>query len=441
MSGQNAVTVFLAGPDMTHLINHVMPTFNGDQARYHVLSVSNRWQDLENDLKRYMPDVAAIEADIAPDPEALRDLLRRMPATTMAVIVLPNNPVWAESRGLLESVSTHVRGLYLAPVNWAKLAQAIYSVGTTERARRFEIAPAAAAQTVIEQQSGSRPKLVRGGAHVIAALSFAGGTGKSTIQEALAVTFAQNNIRTLLASFNSPAAAVGHFGLKFTPNASVWFERPNTESFRASLQKHPAVEHLDILLPPDDPLILTSAALWKPEHPGSIYSLIQEAHSFNYGVVLLDLPPFVDSAWTLHGVLAANIALLICRPTLHDQFAAMRSYTLFTEQLAEQHRIPTEALFSVINMKTPEDDMSERDFVTGVASLAGGFPPVLASFPYIAKLPRLQNRNQSPVLASETADFARVAQALAAKLVGSDLVTDAKRETGKSFLGFKIKLK
>ncbi|MBL8057432.1 MAG: hypothetical protein JNK29_12070 [Anaerolineales bacterium] len=443
MSTNGPLSIFLASPNTQQLLKQAYPAFVSDPARFQVISFCEKWKDFADDVSQYRPEVVIVEAGLAPDPHELRDALARLPSSTTALVILPATGGWPERQGMLEAVTTSVRGVFIAPVNWARIAASAYSAGVTERTRLLEAAPAAAAHAV-DETAGARPAAAVVGTRTIAALSFAGGPGKSTVMETLAVHFARNNVRTLLASLNSPPAAVGHLGVKFSPNATEWFNRPTTDGFKAALQKLKGLDTLDVLLAPEDPEALAEAAARPPEHPASIRSLILAAHSFNYGVVLLDLPPFADSMWAVQGVLAANMALLICRATVHDQFAAVRAYKLFTERLAAQHRVPLESIFAVINMKSPDDNLSERDFATGVANVVGSFPPILASFPYVAKLPAVQNRGQSPALAPETEVFARIAHSLASKLIGGTVMEANEangRSAGKSLFGIKFKIK
>jgi hypothetical protein len=279
------------------------------------------------------------------------------------------------------------------------------------------------------------------GTRAIAFTSFAGGTGKSTIAEALAVELARNHVKTLLCSFNSPPAAVAHFGLRFAPNSTEWFNRPTPEGFQAALQKAKGLQDLDILLAPEDPDALARFGNKPPSDPASIQQLIFAAYSFNYGVVLLDLPPFADAMWAIQPVLSANMAVLVARPTVHDQFASIRAYKLFTEQLAQQHRVPLESIFAVMNFETPDDNLSARDFQEGIAKIVGRCPPILATFPYIARLPAAQNQGDSPMLAGGCEKFAGVARSLMGKLVGGTVGTNtAAASTGQEKTGLFGKL-
>ncbi len=441
MSSNEALSILLAGPNMKSMLDYVYPPFKSDPARFNVLTLCEKWGEFEGDVASYKPEVVVLEAAIAPEPLALRDVLARFPAGTLAIVVLPSTPGWPERRGAIEDVRTTVRGVFIAPVNWSQIAAQAYTAGITERTRKFETAPAGAAHET--PGMGNLPSSAVVGTRIVAATSFAGGTGKSTILEAIAVELARNHVKTLLCSFNSPPAVVGHMGLKFGPNAVEWFNRPTTDGFRAALQSPKGHAGLDVLLAPEDPEALATAADRPTENPLSIRNLIHAATSFNYGVILLDLPPFADSMWAVQGVLSANMALLVSRPTVHDQFAALRAYRLFTQRLAAQHRVPLESIFAVINFTSPDDNMSPSDFVGGLARAAGGFPPILASFPYVAQLPAVQNRGMSPMLAPETAPFANAANSLASKLIGGSVIPIATngKQPEKGFLGIRIKIK
>ena len=413
---EGPVSVLIAGPDMTgNVLRAMYPPFDTDRARFQVLSLACEWPDVAKNVQQYRPEVLVLDGALAPNPQTLRDYLAQL-AGVIAVVALPNASGWAEQRGLFEGLA-QVRGVYVGLANWSQIASAVYSAGATERTRLSAAAPVmgmpAAAPAL-----GVRAAPMVVGTRTIAFTSFAGGTGKSTIAEAIAVELARNRVRTLLCSFNSPAAVVGHFGMKFSPDAMEWFNRPTTEGFQAALQKVRAFEDLDVLIAPNDPQELIKAASKNPQEPGSIQQLVYAAYAFNYGAILLDLPPVADSMWAVQPILAANMAVLVGRATLHDQFASIRAYKLFVEQLATQHRVPPEAMFAVLNFDTPDDNMSEADYQAGISQITGRFPPILATFPYVSKLPAVQNRGESPVLAPECDHFARAARSLTGKLVG-----------------------
>lgn len=409
-------SVFLAAPDMAgYLMPIIFPAFNNDGARFRVLSLAAEWSDVVRDVGRYRPEALVIEAALAPDPEALRGFLAQLPAGTVAIVVLPPAAGWADRKGQFEAIQTTVRAVFVGPANWAAVANAVHTAVVTARTQADTAGPA---QALFQSQAGARPGNIVMGTRTIAFTGHAGGTGLSTVAESTAIVLARNHIKTALFALNSPPAAVGHLGVRFYPNVMDWFNRPTPEGFQNAVQKLPGLDDLDILVAPDDPEALEMVAARPPAAPDSIQQLIFAAYSFNYGAIVLDLPPFADSMWAIQPILAANMAVLVCRPTVHDQFAAIRAYKLFTERLAAQHRIPLDAIFAVLNMVGPESNMSEQDFQGGIARLIGRFPPILATFPYVAKLPAVQNRGESPIFAAGCEPFAKAAQSLAGKLVG-----------------------
>lgn len=436
MSGP--VSVFLAGMDMAGTVLRLMfPAFN-DPARFQVLSMAADWNDLQRDVARYRPEALVLEAALAPSPEVLVDYLKGL-SGLVVLVILP--PAWAGLKGQVEAVQTVVRGVFMAPPSWPAVAASAFSYGQTERTRSAEASPVSAAY-----QAAGAPRVggqVVIGTRTIAFTSFTGGTGKSSIAEAMAVELARNHIRTLLCSFNSPPAAAGHFSLRLQPNASEWLNRPTVEGFQAALQRVKGLDDLDILMAPSDPHTLnTLAAERPPEDPGSLRSLVFAAYSGNYGAILLDLPACADSMWTLQPLLAANVAVIVCRPTRHDQLGAIRAYKLMTEQLAQQIRVPPDAVFAAMNFASPRDNLSERDFQASIVESIGTFPPILATFAYTPELPAVQNLGNSPVFEASCDAFARAARSLTGKLIGGAVQAAAsEKRAGRGFNLFGIQVK
>jgi MinD-like ATPase involved in chromosome partitioning or flagellar assembly len=436
------VSVYLAGPDMAGNVMPIMfPAFNNDSGRFRVLSMAAEWSDLLRDVPRYRPEVVIVDALLAPDQDALRSALMALPAGTVAILVLPPLPGWADRRGQFEAIQTTVRGVFVGPANWAAIANGAYTAVVTERTRATTASPAAALYAP-PAAAGARPGGLVVGTRTIAFTSFAGGAGRSSIAEGMAVELARNHVKSLLCSFNSPPAVVGHFrDLAFEPSAQAWFSRPTPEGFQAALQRLPGLDNLDILLAPNEPGLLQDAAA----RPEGLQNLIFSAYSFNYGAILLDLPPFADSNWAIQPILSANVAVIVCRPTVHDQFAAIRGYRLFTEVLVEQHRIPAESMFAVLNFVSPDGNMSEGDFHGGVVDRTKRFPPLLAAIPYAGKLTALQNQGDSPMLKAGAEGFAEAVRSLTGKLVHGTPLSERSNGAGKagwlSRLGITIKVK
>ena len=133
----NAISVFLAGPDMPGVVSRLMfPAFN-DPARFQILSMAADWGDVQRDLARYRPDVLVMDAALAPDPDSLRDYLTQM-VGTIAIVVLP--PTWANLQGQFESIRTSVRGVFIGPANWAAVANAqIHQLFNRHAGRRHRL--------------------------------------------------------------------------------------------------------------------------------------------------------------------------------------------------------------------------------------------------------------------------------------------------------------
>lgn len=442
----NCVSVFLAAPDMPgNLLPVILPAFASDPGRFRVVSMTAQWGDVVRDVPGFRADVLVIEADLAPDPDTLRSFLAQLPAGMVAVVVLPPNGGWAERKGQFEAIQTSVRAIFIGPVNWAAVADAVHTAGITERARSAEAAPA---QNLYQQaaSTGLRSGGMVLGTRKIVFTSFAGGTGKSTLAESVAVELVRNHVKTLLCSFNSPPAAVGHLPLTLHPHAQTWFERPTPDGFQAALQQVKGLKDLDVLLAPNDPLQYEAAGKAPRLAANSIQQLIFAAHSFNYGAILIDLPPFADTEWAVQSILSANVAVIVCRPTIHDQLAAIRAYQLFTQQFLDEHRVPRESVFLVLNMLSAESNLSASEFQAGMQRQLKQVPPILATIPYVGKVPAVQNRAALPTLEAGCEPFAKAARSLTSKLVSGTPLAAEPDEPGErpgllGRLGITIKVK
>jgi hypothetical protein len=108
-------------------------------ARFIVAGHATQWSMCETNLNNLKPALVVVQADIAPDPDALIHILSRMAAWKgIAVVILP--ATHRDFKGAFERVDT-VRGVYIAPVNWIEIFQAAYGSVITERARLSQTAP------------------------------------------------------------------------------------------------------------------------------------------------------------------------------------------------------------------------------------------------------------------------------------------------------------
>jgi Flp pilus assembly CpaE family ATPase len=254
----------------------------------------------------------------------------------------------------------------------------------TERARAAATAP-------LQQAYLSRTSGAIVGTRVVAFISAMGGTGRSTIAEALAYELSvRMNVRSLLMSFDLPPAVGPHFKLRFVPNAMEYFARPG-DGFAASIQNR---EGLDIVLAPENSIDYQKAAEYSAGHksePQSVYSLVMASWTRSYAAVLLDLPAG-EQPWSLQGLMAANTAVIVARSTLADLTATRHSLTLLLERLVGEHRIPREAIYLVLNQVGEKGMLSPSSFHADLTSSYGWAPQVAAVIPYLPAITQAQDQ-------------------------------------------------
>ncbi len=304
----------------------------------------------------------------------------------VAILVLPAS--LRDLRSVFEKASV-VRGIYIAPVNWAEIAQSGYAAVITERARAAAAAP-------LQQAYLSKTQSAATGTRVVAFTSANGGTGRSTIAEALAYELAvRMNTYTLLMSFDLPPTAVSHLRLHYAPNAMEYFARPG-DGFAASIQSR---EGLEVILAPENSVDYQKAGEYSAGHkrePDSIYSLVVTSWMRSYAAVLLDLPAG-ETPWSLQGISAANTAVIVARCTMADMTATRHTLILLLERLVGEHRIPREAIYLVLNQVQDKAALSPGEFHQGLVANYGWAPPVAAVIPYLPAITRIQDE-QVPVV-------------------------------------------
>lgn len=434
------VSVLLAGPGTQSILSQMYPVVGADPGRFTLATMSDSWQRMLEDVKSYTPDVCVIMGEMAGEPNTLAQGLATLPASTLAIVVLP--AVWMPFKGMIESCSQSVRGVFIAPVNWAQVFAAAHSAVITARQLLLNTAPMTAGFQQAPQ-IGVRQTVIMG-TKVLVPIAFEGGVGRSSLVEAMAVQLARSGVKTLLASFNSPPAAVLRFGLNFNLTAATWFQRPTPEGFQAMVQHPKGLENLDIILAPNTDRELNDCARNGPENPVSIRSMLMAAHAFNYGVILVDPPPYADSQWTIQSVLAANSTMIVVRLTAQSQASVIRSMQLFTERLKAQLQMPRENMSIVVNHRSSADNMNERQFQEGVAEyLPDHFcPPLMGVLPHEPALPGLQNEQRNPMIDSGAEAYAKAVKGVLSKVVGSvDAATGGNRDKsgGLKLPGLKIK--
>jgi cellulose biosynthesis protein BcsQ len=428
-------TIFLCSSDLSGVIMKQMhPAFFVDNSRFAIASMTATWSDVARDVPNHRPKALVIDASIAPSPDALRSYLTQL-TDTIAILVLPQ--AWSNLEGQFSSIAS-VRGVFIAPVNWTAVANATYSACVTEASNLLNTSPMLSATRDARSSGVMAPSVI--GTRIVAFTSFTGGVGKSTIAEAMAVELARQHIKTLLFSFNSPAAAAGHFDLKFAPSANNWFNRPTPDGFSASLQHINGFPDLDVVVAPNDPGSLAQAAQRAASEENSIRNLIYAAFSFNYGAILIDLPPFADTMWAVQPLLMANVAVIVARPTMHAALSTARAFRFMTKELATGLRVPREAMFVALNFLSPKDNMGPSDFFAATNRALGDdgpCPPLMATFPYVPELPAAQNHRDSPMLAKGCDEFAKPARSLTVKIIGGSLVMDDETRGGQASGGKK----
>ena len=365
------VSVMLAGSGHEMVFYQMQPPFLSD-TRFVISAHATQWAAFEQSLVQMRPDLVVVQVEISPGPEALVQVLAHIQVWQgVAILVLP--PSIRDLRDVFEKASV-VRGVFIAPVNWGEIAQSGYAAVMTERARAAATAP-------LQQAYGSRSAGASTGTRVVAFISATGGTGRSTIAEALAYELrVRMNTYSLLMSFDMPPAVVSHLNLRYVPNAMEYFARPG-DGFGASIQTR---EGLDILLAPENSVDYQKVAEYSATHkaePDSIYSLVMAAWTRNYAAVLLDLPAG-EQPWSMQGIAAANTAVIVSRCTLADMSATRHTLVLLLERLVGELRIPREAIYLVLNQVTERSPISVSGFHDELVRSYDWAPPVAAVIPY-----------------------------------------------------------
>jgi len=386
MSEELKVSVMLAAQNSAFLHDIMLGPFFSD-GRFRLSTNVYSWEDLTKNLEMLQPELLVVNAAIAPSGEALVDLLSTLQKWhAVALVLLP--PEYSQAYGLLSKVST-VRQIYTLPqVSWPEVVEAGWLAVNNERARRVAATPLRQAYS-----EPSRARSIATGTRVIAFLSARGGTGRSTIAEALGYELAvRNNLQTLLLSCDLPPAATMHLGLRYVPNAMEFIRRP-VDGFNASIQRH---EKLDVITAPANSVEYALATHSDEGKPSGLRGLLSATWTRNYAAVLLDLPPG-EQPWTLEGITAANTAIVVTRLTLADVAGARHTLQLLLQHMNAEHRIPREAIFLVLNLVHDRAPMTPRTFLDTLGKeFEGWTPPVAAVIPRVDELPVKQDQGNPP---------------------------------------------
>ncbi len=390
------IDVHLAAPTMDRMTRFMLPPIMGD-ARLHIIGMAAVWSDLRERYVKEHGDVLLIQADIAPNPEALLAWLQKLP--TPAVVVLPTE--WAHEEGKFRSLRT-VHEVFIGDnVNFAEVARRVHDVGLNARERQNFAEPDRA---II----GGGPRNATVVGTRIIAVWGKGGSGKSTLTSNLAYELARRGLRTIAIGLDIPDALAVYLDLKVTTTAMAFFQRPGLEGFRASIIRK---DNLDVMLSPNDALLAEEIATRPIDDPGSIRSLVMTAASDNYAAVLLDLPA-ERTEWAIQPLIAANTVLLVAQPSFVDLQRVVELYRILTGTLAGRHRVATDAIHLVMNEVSNDDNLLPRDFTRAAQDvLKRPFPPVIGGLPLVKQVRTAQNSGHLPAMGLD--DFGRAIRVLA----------------------------
>ena len=419
------ISIGFAGPDLSQITREYVLTV--DETKMALSFIQTNWDLFLQSLAEGEPDLLIVYADISPGADALVNELAKL-KNALAIILLPTG--WADLQGALEKVDT-VRGIYLQPASPAEVLRRGLNAVQTERAKRQTASPLSEMLNPTERTPGVV------GTRVIAFVSSQGGVGKSTLAEGLGFELAaRRNINSLLFSFGLPPAAPLRLDIRYQPSAQEFFAHPGPNGFKESIQH--TRDGLDVVIAPCESYTYANAAITAPEAAHSIRSLVITSYAFNYGAILLDLPAS-EEAWTMQPLLAANLVLVVSRPTLDGIRATAHTARLLTENLQSNHRIPKENIFVVLNQRTKHSTFTASSFHQKGAHQYGWFPPVLTTIDYDPLVPQAQDASRPAVNVAE--DLGKNIAALADMFYGN-LHLSAKngRPKGRSFLGIRVRM-
>jgi len=401
----------IAGPDL----NQISREYTGliaSSTNFVLAMLSNSWRAFLDALKESEPALLIVYADIATGPDALKDSLSKL-QRAVVIVLLPSN--WAQFTGVFEGLD-RVRRVFVQPAAPKEVLAAGLNAINTENARNRSTAPL--------QQTAGGTTMSAVGTRVIAFVSAQGGAGRSTLAEAMGFELAaRRSIRSLLFSFDLPAAAPLRLGTRFAPSAAEYLQR-SEGGFKDAIQT--TADGLDVIIAP--PESTAYAAAVRDGEQAKIHDLVNEAYRHHYAAILLDLPSD-ESAWMLQPLRVANTIVLVSRPTTEGVRAAGHVLKLLTEVLGAQHRFGREAFFMVLNQRTAKSIYTAPAFASELAKYNGWSPPVLAVVDHDPAISRAQDDTRPAASASET--LGKAAATLVETFYGSARGSDPLRKTFK----------
>ncbi len=380
-------------------------------ARFRVASMANSSQDFRAKLAS-SPEVILLDATVFDGPGPLVDALT---STTGAVYLIVPGGVGEELVQQFKSIPS-VKAVSNGDVNLADFRDRAYSDALA--LRRTLPAASPAMWSGAPQRGGGI-----GGLRIVTIWSRSGGTGRTTIAIALAQAVARRGLKTLLIGLGSPDPLPLMMGLKPEPNIVSWMANPSDETLKSSIQVAGDVHVLAGF--PD----ILSEAQGDRSDKGSLNELATSAAYAGYSAILLDTPS--AGAVTPHALASANTWLMVARPTVADAWMSVEAFRTVTQKIAGQHRITPGNIFVVLNqratgMLTADQWHSAADAACRKMNLAIGFPPVMATLPYLADVLLAQDNARSALDASDEA--ARPIHQLAEMLFGGIVSTPQKND-------------
>jgi len=418
-------------------------------------------------------EIAVIDADLLPDDHELVEVLKNQLVDKVALVVLPVHRQYLAPQ--LKQL-TRIRQIVLkGELTGLGLIHAVTSIGLSERAASEVQTPASALLKQVSAMPGQVDRInALAGTRIYAVAGSKGGPGKTTIAVNFAARLNQRGIKTLLMGFDTPDGIWAQLGLRAAPNALNWFRRPGREGFEASVQR--TNFGLDVVLSPNETaessaiatndfverivrvasdlartrtdwpisqIVAQAAAEAQREAaPGKIAALIDAARDQHppYAAIVCDLPPTLGTEWSIQPLLRASVVVCVVEPSRADAMNLLNTVKVLTGALDPRYRVPREAILTVLNRVTDEDELTPKRMMDMIRGELGGWAP-----PFIAAL------SHDPLVRAQQVNFGLPIDKRDGFRKGIDTLVDYfysdalagpgyRGEAGKSRFGIRIKI-
>lgn len=387
---EEPVTVLLAAPAQTRV--DAWYAALASDARFRVVSSATSSADFGNKLAM-RAEVLVVDALLFRSAQELTLHLTRYSGAAFVLLPQQATPVEAAAVQNLPCV----KAVFNGEVNLVAEAGRVYETGRALRAPSAALSHGThGAWDNLVPNAGGGPTGIR----IIAVWNQVGGSGKTTLSTNLAFEARRRGLKTLLIGLGAPDDAAAILPrTKAAPNIVNWMARPNGDGLKEALQ---SVDQLDVIAGFPDVLTAEQAAHTPAEAPESVRNLVLTAAYAGYAVILLDVPNTDIAAVALS---AANVLLLVARPTLADALRSVEAYRAVTERLAGQHRIPPEGIRVALNQAHPTawPPQAFHDACTTLLDRQRkkSFPPIVATIPFDPRVPAAQNERQVPLFTAQ----------------------------------------